>query len=75
MSMDIHAAAKVGGNDFNRVAPDALVSFDCQIKQMNEIGTHTIFFCEVQAIQIHPSDEYQGLIYFNQRYHQVEVTG
>lgn len=53
------------------VLDDALVSFDCQIKQMNEIGTHTIFFCEVQAIQIHPADEYQGLIYFNRAYHQV----
>lgn len=53
------------------VLNDALVSFDCRIKQSNEVGTHTIFYCEVEAIQSSGEDEYAGLIYFNRGYHQV----
>ena len=53
------------------VLKDALVSFDCQVKQMNEVGTHTIFYCEVQAIQSNTEGEHSGLIYFNRSYHHV----
>ena len=34
------------------VLSDALVSFDCRIRQMNDVGTHTIFYCEVEAIKM-----------------------
>ena len=30
------------------VLKDALVSFDCQIEQIQEVGTHTIFICRVE---------------------------
>lgn len=51
------------------VLKDALVSFDCQIEQIQEVGTHTIFICRIVAIQQSQHD--QGLVYFNRAYHQV----
>lgn len=51
------------------VLGDALVSFDCQIEQIQEVGTHTIFICPIVAIQKNQQD--QGLVYFNRTYHQV----
>lgn len=51
------------------VLADALVSFDCQIDQIQEVGTHAIFICRIVAIQQSQHD--QGLVYFNRAYHQV----
>ncbi len=51
------------------VLEDALVSFDCQIEQIQEVGTHTIFICPIVAIQ--QSQYEQGLVYFNRAYHLV----
>ncbi|WP_293934546.1 flavin reductase [Iodobacter sp.] len=51
------------------VLDDALVSFDCQIEQTQEVGTHTIFICQIVAIQQSQHD--QGLVYFNRAYHHV----
>ncbi|MDV2441853.1 flavin reductase [Acinetobacter gerneri] len=51
------------------VLEDALVSFDCQIEQIQEVGTHTIFICPIVAIQ-HNHQE-QSLVYFNRAYHEV----
>jgi flavin reductase len=57
------------------VLEDALVSFDCQIEQIQEVGTHTIFICQIVDIQRSQHD--QGLVYFNRAYHhvgQVEIA-
>ncbi len=54
------------------VLSDALVSFDCRIRQMNDVGTHTIFYCEVEAIKMNENKEScHGLIYFNRCYHHI----
>lgn len=54
------------------VLNDALVSFDCQIEQIQEVGTHGIFICPIMAIGQHSqAQEGQGLVYFNRRYHPV----
>ncbi|MCW3476724.1 flavin reductase [Limobrevibacterium gyesilva] len=50
----------------------AVVSFDCRIVQVTEVGTHSVFFCEVEAIQHGPAHE--GLIYFGRGYHPVRVA-
>jgi flavin reductase len=50
----------------------AVVSFDCRIVQVTEVGTHSVFFCEVDAIANGPVDE--GLIYFGRGYHPVRLT-
>ena len=51
------------------VLEDALVSFDCQIENIQQVGTHSIFMCRVVAIQQNEQD--QGLVYFNRAYHYV----
>lgn len=51
------------------VLKDALVNFDCEIEQMQEVGTHSILICRIVAIQ--QSQQDQGLVYFNRAYHQV----
>jgi flavin reductase len=50
---------------------DAVVSFDCKIVDVTEVGTHTVFFCEVLAIQTGALHE--GLIYFGRAYHRLVV--
>lgn len=55
------------------VLENSLASFDCQIEQIQEVGTHDIFICRVLAIQQARQD--QSLVYFNRAYHQVgQVT-
>ena len=57
------------------VLDDALVSFDCEIQEIQEVGTHSIFMCRVVAIQ--KSEQDQSLVYFNRAYHhigQVEIA-
>jgi len=54
------------------VLTDAVVSFDCRIAQVSEVGTHSVFFCEVEAIQAGPAHE--GLIYFGRSYHRITVA-
>jgi flavin reductase len=47
----------------------AVVSFDCRIAQVTEIGTHSVMFGQVLAIR-HGS-VHDGLIYFGREYHPV----
>ncbi|PVZ83156.1 flavin reductase [Serratia sp. S1B] len=54
------------------VLEDALVNFDCEIDQIQEVGTHTIFMCRIVAIQQNQQD--QSLVYFNRAYHHVGQT-
>ncbi|ALE88740.1 flavin reductase [Pseudomonas versuta] len=48
---------------------EALVNFDCRIAQAHEVGSHTIFYCEVVGIRNGESQE--GLVYFNRAYHRL----
>ena len=54
------------------VLRDAVVSFDCRITSSTEVGTHTVFFCEVDASQTGAENE--GLIYFGRAYHRIIVA-
>lgn len=57
------------------VLDDALVSFDCEIENIHEVGTHSVFMCRVVAIKQSGQDE--SLVYFNRSYHhvgQVEIA-
>ncbi|CAM2752437.1 flavin reductase [Pseudomonas gessardii] len=51
------------------ILQEALVSFDCRIAQAHEVGSHTIFYCEVLGICNGESQE--GLVYFNRAYHRL----
>lgn len=48
---------------------DAAVSFDCRISQIAVVGTHDVFFCEVEAV--HTGPVHEGLIYFARAYHRI----
>ena len=50
------------------VLEGAVASFDCRVVQTAEVGTHTVFFCEVEAVKTLPA---QGLLYFSRGYHAI----
>jgi flavin reductase len=51
------------------VLSSSVASFDCLIDACHEVGSHSVFYCQVQAIRI--SEQPRGLVYFNRRYHAV----
>jgi flavin reductase len=51
------------------VLDGAVVAFDCRIVQITEIGTHSVIFGTVSALQHGPAHD--GLIYFARGYHPV----
>lgn len=51
------------------VLSSSVASFDCLIDTCHEVGSHTVFYCQVQAIRI--SETPRGLVYFNRRYHAI----
>ncbi len=51
------------------VLENAAASLDCKVSQSVDVGTHTVFFCEVQAIHLGPSGS--GLVYQGRAYHQI----
>lgn len=54
------------------ILKDALVSLDCQIDKVEEVGSHAIVICRVIAIE--HLQAAQGLAYFNRAYHAVDLT-
>jgi flavin reductase len=55
------------------VLEGAVVSFDCVVSQVTEVGTHGVFFCGVAAISL-GSVQDEALIYFRRRYHRTAAT-
>jgi len=55
------------------ILKDALVSFDCEIEHIQEVGTHSVLMCRVVAIKPPeaPSGQDESLVYFNRAYHYV----
>lgn len=55
------------------VLEDALVSFDCEIDDIQQVGTHSVFMCRVVAIKHSGSQSGtdDSLVYFNRAYHHV----
>lgn len=51
------------------VLKDALVSFDCEIEQTLEVGTHSLFVCRVLALT--PCRDEMALMYFRRAFHAV----
>lgn len=51
------------------VLSSSAASFDCLIADCHEVGSHSVFYCQVQAIRI--SEQPRGLVYFNRRYHAI----
>ena len=51
------------------ILEDALVSFDCEIEDIQQVGTHSVFMCRVVAIR--QSEQEESLVYFNRAYSRV----
>lgn len=51
----------------------AAVAFDCRIAKTTDVGSHTVFFCEVVTTTL--NEEADGLIYFDRTYHRVQRHG
>src|ERR1700754_1050357 len=51
------------------VLDGALVGFDCRIDQIVEVGTHDVFICSVEGVEVGTAHE--GLIYYARGYHRV----
>ncbi|PTQ75348.1 flavin reductase [Celeribacter persicus] len=49
---------------------DANVAFDCRITGRQEEGTHSVFFCQVEAVRL-ASETRHGLVWFSRDYHHL----
>lgn len=56
------------------VLADALAAFDCRITERSEVGTHSVFFCEVEEIAL-SEGEASGLIWFGRGFHHLRAAG
>ncbi len=52
------------------VLEQAITVFDGFVANILEVGTHSVLFCEVEAVQT--GDLAHGLVYFDRRYHGLE---
>lgn len=50
----------------------AVSVLDCEVASITEVGTHTVFFCEVKAAR--STGELDGLIYFARGFHRVGMV-
>ena len=53
------------------VLDGALVAFDCRIDQIVEVGTHDVFICSVEAVEV--GTVHEGLIYYARGYHRMHI--
>lgn len=51
------------------VLDEAVASFDCRVANIVEVGTHSVLFCEVEAIRT--GDDGEALIYLGRAYHHL----
>lgn len=51
------------------VLGSAVANFDCEIDDFHEVGSHTVFYCQVKAVRVGESP--RGLVYFNRRYYDL----
>lgn len=49
------------------ILEDALVSLECKVSEIQDVGTHTVIFGEVLSVQLHPSKT-QSLLWVRRGY-------
>lgn len=54
------------------VLADATVVFDARVAQVTEVGTHSVFFAEIEAIRTDPKAG--ALFWFDRSYHRLPVA-
>ncbi|MGN6580056.1 MAG: flavin reductase [Bordetella sp.] len=47
-----------------------VAALDCEIMSMNEVGTHTVFYCAIKAVR--SANDRDGLIYFGRDFHRLQ---
>ncbi len=47
----------------------AVATFDCRITDVQEVATHSVFFCVVESLVVH--ERPSGLVYFRRVFHQI----
>lgn len=55
------------------VLTDAVVAFDCRITERRAIGTHSVFYARVVAMQTSGEPD-ETLIWFDRRYHPLKAA-
>jgi flavin reductase len=71
----MEVASKFEGTDWKTLdtgspaLADAVANIDCAIVDVKTVGTHSVLFCEVRAIELSPQPE--SLIYFDRHYHRL----
>lgn len=50
----------------------SLASFDAQIVQTHEVGTHSVFYAELREVRFAQAEVPGGLVYFNRHYHHLQ---
>lgn len=55
------------------VLSDAIAAFDCRITSRSGVGTHSVFFCEVEAIAL-AEGATSGLIWFGRDFHHLRAA-
>jgi flavin reductase len=69
---DRFAAARwTSGQTGAPLLEDALVSFDCEVTEMVEVGTHFILMCQV--VDVRGSDREEALVYFRRAYQAISA--
>lgn len=48
---------------------DAAVMLDCRVDDISEVGTHSVFFCNVVEVRLGEKED--ALIYFDRAYHSL----
>ncbi|HEV7437966.1 MAG TPA: flavin reductase [Pseudorhizobium sp.] len=57
------------GENGSPLLTGAAASLECDIADISEVGTHSVFFCRVTAASAGEAEE--GLIYFDRAFHRV----
>ncbi|WP_460275932.1 flavin reductase [Celeribacter sp. ULVN23_4] len=52
------------------ILSDANVAFDCRVTSRVEQGTHSVFFCQIEAVRL-AEEARHGLVWFSRDYHHL----
>jgi flavin reductase len=75
-SKDASMESRFAAGEWDRLETGApallgsIAALDCEVMSMNEVGTHTVFYCEIKALR--SSGGREGLIYFGRDFHRLQ---
>lgn len=57
------------------VLSDSLVSFDCAIDEIKEVGTHSVIFAVASAVRLSETGRLPALLYLDRSYRSLDFQG